>query len=77
MNSTSCSSSNSNTNLNILEGLKICTSNLNDNNREEVKRIVEKLGGCFHLNMMKSTKLLISDKINTDKCLVSFYLILP
>ncbi len=55
----------------ILNNLNICTSNIDDTQRHEIQKIVEKLGGNFMLDMRKSTKLLISNKINTDKCLVN------
>ena len=58
-------------NLNILKNLNICTSNIDDSQRYELQKIVEKLGGNFILDMRKSTKLLISNKINTDKALVN------
>ena len=58
-------------NLNILKNLNIRTSNIDDSQRYELQKIVEKLGGNFLLDMRKSTKLLISNKINTDKALVN------
>jgi predicted SpoU family rRNA methylase len=60
-------------NLKILHNLNICSSNIDDSQRHEIQKIIEKLGGNFLLDMRKSTKLLISNKINTDKCLVNFF----
>ena len=57
-------------NLKILENLSICTSNIDESQRLEIQKKDEKLGGIFLTNMKKSTKLLISNKISTDKCLV-------
>jgi hypothetical protein len=58
-------------NIKILNNLNICSSNIDDTHRHEIQKIVEKLGGNFLLDMRKSTKLLISNKISTDKCLVN------
>lgn len=55
----------------ILKSMVICCSNFDEITKEEIKHFVNQLGGKYKINMTKDTKVLISNKINTDKCLVN------
>jgi hypothetical protein len=63
---------NQSNNLNqILKSYPVCTSNLDEKQREIVEGLIKEMGGTYHQNMMKSTKILISNKIDTTKCLTA------
>jgi hypothetical protein len=49
----------------------VCCSNFDFDTKEEIKRGVVSLGGHFSEDMKKSTAVLLSNKINTKKCIVS------
>jgi hypothetical protein len=53
-----------------LKTFYVCASGFERPIYDEMKEKVIKLGGTFYENMMKSTNIVISDKINTSKSLV-------
>jgi len=55
----------------ILKSFPVCTSNLDEKHRELLGGLIKEMGGTYHQNMMKSTKILISNKIDTTKCLTA------
>ena len=54
----------------IFKNYIICASNLDDKVKEELEKTVKQFGGTFLQNLTKKTTVLISNKINTEKCLV-------
>ena len=61
---------------NPLSNVPIACSGFEEPELSELIQKIQKLGGKFDANLKKSTTYLISNKINTDKCLVGFYILL-
>jgi len=54
-----------------LSNVSIACSGFEGPEITELMQKIQKLGGKFDMNLKKSTTYLISNKINTDKCLVN------
>ena len=60
---------NSNSKSDILKGISVCVSGFSNIENEEFKAKIEKLGGKFLENLLKSTHYLIINKINSSKAI--------
>ena len=60
---------NSNPKSDILKGISVCVSGFSNIENEEFKAKIEKLGGKFLENLLKSTHYLIINKINSSKAI--------
>lgn len=56
---------------NILDKILICSSNFDLVTKNEIEQTVQTLGGSYFDDLKKTTKVVISCKINTEKCLVN------